>query len=203
MTQYQPPIAPPPPGGFAPQPMMPPGAPRKSNGAAIGSLICGILGCIPFITGILAVVLGIVGIKKTKDPQVGGKGLAIAGIILGLLSIGTWALFGGTIFALFKGTEAQREFARSFVQDIAAGNVEAAVAKTDTTAISREEVADLVKKVQAWGPLTDTTIVGFNVEPGKAQVTGSATFGKTVKTFQTQLVKGADGEWKVSAFDFQ
>jgi hypothetical protein len=59
--------------------------------------------------------------------------LAIAGLILGVLSLGLWTLFGGGIFALFKGTEAQREVARQFITDLAAGNVDAAEAATDGT----------------------------------------------------------------------
>jgi prepilin-type processing-associated H-X9-DG protein len=61
---------------------------QVSNGFATASLICGILGfCIPVLGGIVAIVLGIVGLTKTKDPRVGGKGMAIAGLVLGGVSI--------------------------------------------------------------------------------------------------------------------
>jgi len=62
------------------------GGPRQTNGMAIASLICGILGC-TFIGGILAIVFGILGLQKTKDPRYGGKGMAIAGIILGCIGM--------------------------------------------------------------------------------------------------------------------
>jgi prepilin-type processing-associated H-X9-DG protein len=62
--------------------------PQQSNGFATASLISGILGfCIPVLGGIVAIVLGIVGLTKTKDPRVGGKGMAIAGLVLGGVSI--------------------------------------------------------------------------------------------------------------------
>jgi len=51
---------------------------------AVASLVCGLLGCIPFVS-ILAVIFGIIGLRKTKDPRVGHKGAAIAGIVLGCL----------------------------------------------------------------------------------------------------------------------
>ena len=73
-----------------------------------------------------AIVLGALGIRKANDPQVAsGKGMAITGLVLGILSLGMWTLFGGGIFALIKGTSAQREVARQVVTDLAAGNVTA------------------------------------------------------------------------------
>src|SRR5437016_2678535 len=66
--QGPPPGYPPQSGGYSVAP-----EPKRSNGWAISSLICGILGCIPLITGILAVLLGAVGLAKTKNPRVGGK----------------------------------------------------------------------------------------------------------------------------------
>jgi prepilin-type processing-associated H-X9-DG protein len=61
-------------------------APRKRNGMAIASLVCGLLGCIP-IASVLAVIFGIIGIRKSKNPHVGQKGWAIAGIVLGFLGV--------------------------------------------------------------------------------------------------------------------
>src|SRR5688572_29756328 len=111
-------IPPPSPQSMPPAGAYPAPAPRKTNGAAVASLVCGLVACVPFLTGLAAIVLGILGIKKAKDPQVGGKGLAIAGLILGILSLGGWTLFGGGIWALIKGTEAQREVARQFITDL-------------------------------------------------------------------------------------
>lgn len=61
---------------------------RKTNGFAIASLIFGILSFMPFFnyfSQILAIVFGIIGYKRTKKGY-GGKGLAIAGITLGIIS---------------------------------------------------------------------------------------------------------------------
>jgi hypothetical protein len=40
----------------------------RTSGTAIASLVLGIFGCIPFVTGIAAVVLGIIGIRVTRSP---------------------------------------------------------------------------------------------------------------------------------------
>ena len=61
---------------------------QESNGWAVASLVCACAGfVIPVLPTILGIVFGIVGLKKTKDPRVGGKGLAIAGICVSVFSI--------------------------------------------------------------------------------------------------------------------
>jgi hypothetical protein len=96
MSQYPPPTPqgqfPPSPGQYPPPGGNPPGgysmapAAKLGNGMAVASLICGLLFCIPAL-GLLAVILGLAGFSKGKDPRRGGRGLAVAGIILGLLCL--------------------------------------------------------------------------------------------------------------------
>jgi Domain of unknown function (DUF4190) len=59
-------------------------ASQKGNIMAVASFVCALLGCVPFLS-ILAVIFGIIGLRKTKDPRIGHMGLAIAGIVLGCL----------------------------------------------------------------------------------------------------------------------
>jgi DUF1707 SHOCT-like domain/Domain of unknown function (DUF4190) len=70
--------------GFYP-PMLTP----KTNGFAVGALICGI---IPFMGGIPAVILGHVARSQIQRTGERGDGQAIAGLILGYLWISLWAL---------------------------------------------------------------------------------------------------------------
>jgi len=56
--------------------------PRKGNAFAVASLVCALLGCVPFVS-VLAIIFGIIGLTKTKNPRVGHRGSAIAGIVLG------------------------------------------------------------------------------------------------------------------------
>lgn len=99
--------APPQPGygaapGYGPQPAYgaPPGG--GSNGLAIGALVCGIIALISFWTifggivfGLIALILGIMGRKKANENGVGG-GMAIAGLVMGILG-----LLGGLLFGAF------------------------------------------------------------------------------------------------------
>ena len=88
------PPPPPPPGGQPPAQQAYTGAPQqyaappRNNGLAITSLILGIL-WICWIGSILAVIFGHVGlsqIKKSNGAQ-GGRGFAIAGLVLGYLAL--------------------------------------------------------------------------------------------------------------------
>ncbi|MCM3742632.1 DUF4190 domain-containing protein [Sporosarcina luteola] len=62
---------------------------QQTNGMAISSLVLGILGVvlnlipvIPYLLGILAVIFGVSGNKVAS-----GKGMAVAGIILGSITL--------------------------------------------------------------------------------------------------------------------
>lgn len=70
---------------------------------SIASLVLGIAGvplCCLFVPSLLAVIFGIVGINQIKaDPSQSGRGLAIAGIVLGavmLVLVVSALLFGDT-----------------------------------------------------------------------------------------------------------
>lgn len=62
---------------------------KPVDGYAVASLVCGILAFFTVITGVAAIVLGIIALGRFKrDPQFRtGKGMAIAGIITGTLVI--------------------------------------------------------------------------------------------------------------------
>lgn len=175
--------------------------PKRSNGPAIGSLVCGLLGCVPFITGLLAVILGIVGIRKTKDPHVGGKGLAIAGLILGIVSIGAWALFGSAILALVVGTQANRDLAGKFIKDLGAGNVQAASASASSLAPG--DLQAMSDEVKGYGAVADVTTFGTNIVNNTAELAGMVKFADgSAKAFHMKQVKSGDA-WKVTELRFE
>lgn len=69
-------------GGY-PQPYGYP-QPRNTNGFAIAALVCSLVGILlAFIGPVLGVVFGIVGLRQTARPGEAGRGLAIAGIVIG------------------------------------------------------------------------------------------------------------------------
>lgn len=60
----------------------------RTNALAIVSLVSGLLCCVPLISPLVAVVAGLVSLNQIGASRgaEGGKGLAIAGIALGILS---------------------------------------------------------------------------------------------------------------------
>ena len=105
MTDAPPPPPPvgPPPGSPPPPPGMPPGmpmgqpayGPAPQNGMGTAALILsilGVVGCIPFIGGILGIVFGRMGMKAAEEGRATNGGSAKAGFILGIISLVLWAI---------------------------------------------------------------------------------------------------------------
>lgn len=75
---------------FMPAPVLPP----PTNGKAVGSMVCGVLTTMTLgLTGIPAVILGHTARAEIKRTGEGGEGFALAGLILGWLSVAGWAFF--------------------------------------------------------------------------------------------------------------
>ena len=196
-SQY-PPQSYPPQGGVGPAQM------PKGNGAALASLILGILGCVPFITSLLAVILGFIGIRKTRDPRVGGKGMAIAGLVLGFLGLILWGLFGGGIMALMVGTKPIRDAGKQFLTVLSSGQTTEAAALC-TSNITVADCDKLYASIKSLGPLKDVTAFGTNVQSAGGASTGvlggAVTFTNGAKPFAMELVK-ENGVWKVRKIEF-
>ena len=81
-------------GGF----MMPPQKPKTNTMALVG-FILSLIGFLtswfifPLVLAIVGLILSCIGMKQIKENNEGGKGLAIAGIVLGALAIITGVLF--------------------------------------------------------------------------------------------------------------
>lgn len=65
----------------------------RTNGLATASLVTGILGllCCGLVLGIPALITGYMGYQRSNEPGVGGRGMAIAGMVCGALAT-MWSL---------------------------------------------------------------------------------------------------------------
>jgi hypothetical protein len=157
--------------------------PGKTSGAAITSLILGILGCIPLITSIGAIIFGLVGISSTRKPGVGGRGLAIAGLVLGIIGILGWTGFGGLLGWGYQQTKPDRVLTKTFMQNLSTGNLAAAQAMC-APSVSPTTLQQSITKVQGYGTMTSFTPFGFNYNQvnasGTAVISGIAVFGPGV-----------------------
>jgi len=199
-------------------PPQPPGMPgygnpmppqQQSNGFAIAGLIFGIIGfCVPFLGGLIGLILGFIGLSKTKNPAVSGRGMSITAIILSIVSLITSGIvvlgFSASIYALVRGTAAPRAAARTFVQDLSSGNMTAARADADPS-ITDAELDAMSTQLKAKGTFVDMTALGFSAEatPGHktCAVGGALKFSGGPESFNIELVDTANG-WKVTKADF-
>jgi hypothetical protein len=94
MTEQPPSNPPPPPGGYPPPPQepgypppqtygYPPSQAAGTNGMAIASLVCSLLGWVCGLGPILGIVFGFIALNQIRTRGQGGRGLAIAGIAIG------------------------------------------------------------------------------------------------------------------------
>ncbi len=91
--------------------------PARTSGMAVTSLVLGILsimgGAIIFLPPIFGVIFGHLALGQCRrDPGLGGRGMAIAGLVLGYLTLAIWLLwilfFGGLVaLGLFGAAAAQ------------------------------------------------------------------------------------------------
>lgn len=103
------PSAPPPQSAAAPTTVSPvPTSVAKTEPLAIWSLVLSVLSlvCCGFILGIPAVICGHLALSKfQREPHLQGKGLAIAGLVIGYVAVAFWLIY----VVFFGGLTALRE----------------------------------------------------------------------------------------------
>jgi hypothetical protein len=85
-------------------------SPKRENRLAVAGLIASNIGfVVPFAGGVIGIILGTIGLVRTRDVRIGGRGLAIAAIVVGLLSIATSAAVMWSIYVNSKIIDASGE----------------------------------------------------------------------------------------------
>ena len=174
--------------------------PRRTNVAAVVSLVSGLALCIPYATGIVAVVLGIAGLRKAKNPGVGGRGMALAGLILGAVSLLGWIVISIAVYRGYQQVRPGLTVTDTYLRNLAAGNTADAQANS-TGAMSNEEIARLSQQVQRLGAYRGftPTNVSMDYANGAARwdLGGRARFGETDTSVSITLQRHGPA-WKVS-----
>lgn len=169
--------------------------PTRLSKSALSSFICGLLGCVPFITGVMAILLGIIGLVRTGDPTKRGRWMAVVGILLGLLSIAGWTLSGGGLLAAWRGLTAPGAAAHAFMQDLAAGDMTGA--KAHSAGLSDDDLRDDAALISSHGTFVDTTFNNVNISNSDANVSGTAAFNTGTIPARARLTYSG-GAWRVT-----
>lgn len=74
--------------------------PQKTNGLAIAALVLSLVGC-----SLLGVIFGGIAISQINKGQGSGKGLAIAGLVIGIIGFLGTILLWGQIMAEINGSD--------------------------------------------------------------------------------------------------
>jgi hypothetical protein len=196
----------PPPGGYG-APGYPYPGQTTTSAAAVTSLICGILFCIPGITSLVAVITGIVGLSSTKNPAVKGRGMAIAGLILGILGLLGWGAFGNGLSRYWRYAAPQRTFATTYVNNLVAGNVDADVTLS-TDKITQDQLQALSDQAKPWGTLQSSIMIAVPMQTSSSNlvgvVSGICQFSTGQHKCQINLVNDTSGagQFKVDSFQW-
>jgi hypothetical protein len=176
--------------------------PRR-NGAAMASLIFGILGCVPEVTGVLAIVLGVVGLRRARSPNVGGKGLAGAGLALGILSVLAWSIGLGVGAYYWIASEPARVVAHQYLKDFSQQNIPAVLAASDP-AVGVDKLESLSEFLRPLGSLKDATILGFYMSYSAPEwrFNGRAEYTNGDAVFDMTMIREGS-VWKVRSFHIQ
>ncbi|HVE82742.1 MAG TPA: DUF4190 domain-containing protein, partial [Myxococcales bacterium] len=83
----------------------------QTSGMAIAALVLGVLGvCAPCPLGLIGVILGIVALSRIGNtPGLGGRGLAIAGIVIPIVATVFWTAIAVPNFVKFQARAKQAE----------------------------------------------------------------------------------------------
>jgi hypothetical protein len=192
----------PPPGDFGGNYGFP--APSRLSAASVTSLVCGLIFCIPFVTGLVAIVTGAVGISVTSNPSVRGRGMAIAGLILGIIGLGLWGLLGLGTYNVFRGSTPSRLFAQTYIADLAAGRIDRCEQNSSSN-VTQQNLQDDYSQLKSWGTVQNSMVFPIaRTEHGGAvtfDMMGACMFSGKQHRFQ-MTVTDASGTLKVDSFQW-
>src|SRR5271170_1557077 len=121
--------------------------------AAIASLACGIFLIVPYLSGLAAIALAILGLRQTAHGEMRGRRLAWAGMIFGLLNFVGWTAYFCIIADLSAGGRAA---AHQFFADL--NSPIPRQARRDCLGVSPERLDAASNDLKNWGGLKSVTV---------------------------------------------
>jgi hypothetical protein len=170
--------------------------------AALAGLACGIFLIVPFIAGIAAIALGVMGLRETREPSVRGRRVAKAAIALGLVNIVGW-----TGYAEFIGkiSAPGRIVAHRFLTDLNTGKT-ADAEEMSTGSINETKLQAAADQLKDWGGAKSVAVLYVDSSTMNGETTGSVRGSihtpEGEHSFQLQTL-GQNGIWKVNDFSLR
>ena len=137
--------------------------------AAIASFACGLLLVVPYLAGVAAIALAILGLRQISQTFDRGRRLALAGAGLGLLNIVGWTVYFCFVAAL---SAPGRSLAKNFMADLTAARPE--LAKNLCVAnISSDRLEAASKQVMSWGGAKHVSVLYITTQTANGATTGT------------------------------
>jgi len=170
------------------------------NVPAVVSLALGLTSFCPLVvTGLLAIIFGFFGLKRSRDPNAGGRGPAIAGIVLGLISSIFWLAIIGTVGMTWINSRPQKELGRQFIVALSKKDIPAA-AKISASTLGWDKMGDMSDRLTSLGEFRDVQFNGYTYRMvnGTEQwtLTGDAFYSKDSAPFTLTTLR-QEGQWRV------
>jgi hypothetical protein len=199
----------PPPQGFPQQQPFQPAPQSRTNGWAIASLIFGILGCAFGVPGLIGFILGFVGLKKAKQLGGSGKGMAIGGMIAGVIFMLGWAGCGVAGYWGYQKTfKPTNDAAVAFLNALHDGDMTKAGTYV-TASYAASDLQTLASEVKAIGKVKSVTTVQFTAQQPSSGPNMTAAVGGIVEFDNGQTknysgeVTGTLGSFKFNEFELR
>jgi hypothetical protein len=170
--------------------------------ASLAGFACGIFLIVPFLAGIAAVALGVMGLRETREPRMRGRRLAMAAIALGLVNIVGWSAYAVFISRI---SAPGRMVAHRFVTELNQDRTSDAL-QDCTGNISETRLHAAADQLQQWGGAKSVAVLYINSETANGVTTGSVRGSIHTPGGEHSFLLhtiGQDGVWKVGDFSFQ
>lgn len=179
------------------------GGRKPVSALAVSSLICSLLFCIPFVTSAVGLLLGIVGVAITGPMgRRSGRGIALAGLILGVLGLFGW---GYLTVQIYRGIIVPIQQAGEFVIAIRQGDYTRA-GRFTVTPFDNARLPELAEKVRELGDFRSFDQPQFRElrESGVSglAISGVAVFQRGRLQFSAEVVQTPEG-WRLRKLDLE
>ena len=177
----------------------------RLSGLAVASLVCGIFVCFPFLSGFLALITGLIALAVTRNPTIRGRGLAIAGLVLGSLSLVCWsgAVYKG--YYTFQHSKPERLFVQSYITDLANGRTGKCV-QNSTSNVARDKLDSDYKQMQSWGMFQEVFAFpgswNYMNRDGTAKLSGTCFYPSGAQHRFTMTLSETGGSRKVDSYQW-
>jgi hypothetical protein len=171
------------------EPPVPSGSLERSK-LAIWSLICSLIFCCPIVT-IFGPILGAIALIKMKSNPRSGKGMAISGIIIGVIT--TVLSVGALLFAFTAAKKVMNQVTESASEVITASYAkeydkarESFAAQTND--VTNEDLQSFANELQSRYGAFDSITVNWSAEEQQLEPKGQLTPMPVILIFETESV---------------